>query len=104
MNAFMSRPKTAALIVAAGRGTRAGSEIPKQWRPIAGARVIDHTIARFRTHPLVDTVVVVISPKDRGFADSLQNQPDLFANGGDDRSSSVRNGLQAMAAEATWGS
>ena len=42
---------TAALIVAAGRGTRAGAGLPKQWRQLAGQRVADWTVARFRSHP-----------------------------------------------------
>ena len=38
---------TAAIIVAAGRGTRAGPGAPKQWRPLAGRRVIDWTVDAF---------------------------------------------------------
>ncbi|NDD88458.1 MAG: hypothetical protein EBZ32_04350, partial [Rhodobacteraceae bacterium] len=33
----------AAIIVAAGRGTRAGSALPKQWHPLLGRHVIDWT-------------------------------------------------------------
>jgi 2-C-methyl-D-erythritol 4-phosphate cytidylyltransferase len=38
----------AALIVAAGRGTRAGGNDPKQWQMLAGKRVIDHTLNAFK--------------------------------------------------------
>jgi len=39
-----SEPSIAALIVAAGRGKRAGGNVPKQWQPLNGKRVIDQTI------------------------------------------------------------
>ncbi|NBR91822.1 MAG: bifunctional 2-C-methyl-D-erythritol 4-phosphate cytidylyltransferase/2-C-methyl-D-erythritol 2,4-cyclodiphosphate synthase, partial [Rhodobacteraceae bacterium] len=54
----------AVLIVAAGRGTRAGGEIPKQWQPLAGKRVIDHTLALFQSLPEVAHVCVVLHPDD----------------------------------------
>ena len=38
----------AAIIVAAGRGTRAGGDLPKQWQDLRGQPVIAHTIAALR--------------------------------------------------------
>lgn len=87
---------TAAVIVAAGRGTRAGGEIAKQWQEVAGARVIDHTLRTFRTHPRIDHIVVVLHP------DSL-NTPLSGATtvaGGDTRARSVRAGLEALTGAA----
>jgi len=49
----------AALIVAAGRGSRAGGPQPKQWQGLAGARVIDHTLAAFRALPQITEIVLV---------------------------------------------
>ena len=40
--------KIAALIVAAGRGSRAGGIAPKQWQVVNGKRIIDHTLDLFR--------------------------------------------------------
>ncbi|WP_170437718.1 bifunctional 2-C-methyl-D-erythritol 4-phosphate cytidylyltransferase/2-C-methyl-D-erythritol 2,4-cyclodiphosphate synthase [Ruegeria arenilitoris] len=86
---------TAAIIVAAGRGLRAGGGQPKQWRPLAGRRVADWTIERIKAQ--VPLVVLVLSPDDpeawTGFADSGL----ILAPGGADRAESVRNGLQALA-------
>ena len=44
---------TAAIIVAAGRGTRAGGDLPKQWQTLAGRTVAAHAMQRFADHPRV---------------------------------------------------
>lgn len=62
----------AALIVAAGRGTRAGSGMPKQWRPLAGRRVADWTLDAFLSHPEIDIVMVVLHRDDIGHLDGYQ--------------------------------
>ena len=54
---------TVAIIVAAGKGNRAGGKVPKQWRTIAGKLVVDWSIDAFKNHDLVDFVVVVLPPK-----------------------------------------
>lgn len=83
-----------ALIVAAGRGTRAGGEMPKQWRMLAGRRVIDHTIAAFQRHAAVDAIIVVLHPDDAALYGADLQAADLqIAVGGADRATSVRNGL-----------
>ncbi len=86
--------KTSALIVAAGRGNRAGGDIPKQWREIAGARVIDHTVARFLKHPGIDLVMVVLHGDDIALFPPREGV--LITTGGASRDASVRNGLQAL--------
>ncbi|MEP1777227.1 MAG: 2-C-methyl-D-erythritol 4-phosphate cytidylyltransferase, partial [Nitratireductor sp.] len=57
----------AVVIVAAGRGERAGqsAEGPKQYRRIGGRAVLDRTIAAFRDHPAVGRIVVAIHPDDQ---------------------------------------
>jgi 2-C-methyl-D-erythritol 4-phosphate cytidylyltransferase/2-C-methyl-D-erythritol 2,4-cyclodiphosphate synthase len=58
--------RIAAVIVAAGRGERAGqADGPKQYRHIGGRAVIAHTLETFLSHPQVDTVVVAIHADDR---------------------------------------
>ncbi len=89
---------TAVIIVAAGRGIRAGGGIPKQWRHLAGKRVIDHTLDRFRNHKGVDRIVVVLSPSDMERAGEFSDV--LCVAGGDSRDQSVRNGLLALAEDA----
>lgn len=85
--------KTAAVIVAAGRGTRAGGGLPKQWRPLAGRRVADWTLARFKAHPGIDHIVLVIHPDDHAFADGLEIE---VVHGGATRDASVQAGLEAL--------
>ena len=91
-----SQPKIAALIVAAGRGTRAGGTSPKQWQPLRGKRVIDHTLAAFQDHPLVDRVVVVVNEADMAYAKELTDKGCIITSGGVDRAGSVRNGLAVL--------
>ncbi|MDV4144138.1 bifunctional 2-C-methyl-D-erythritol 4-phosphate cytidylyltransferase/2-C-methyl-D-erythritol 2,4-cyclodiphosphate synthase [Shimia sp. FJ5] len=85
--------KTAALIVAAGRGTRAGPGAPKQWRPLAGRRVADWTVAAFAAHPAIDLILAVTHPDDAAEAATLGVET---VDGGATRADSVRAGLEAL--------
>ncbi len=84
---------TAAIIVAAGRGTRAGGDLPKQWQLLAGVPVVAHSIRAFAG--LVDKIVLVIHPDDQARAMALDGDLTLVL-GGDSRDHSVRNGLDAL--------
>lgn len=87
----------ATIIVAAGKGLRAGGDVPKQWQVIAGKRVIDHTINAFRD---VGPVVVVLNSDDLRLGETLV-APDLtVVAGGSTRDASVRAGLDALKARA----
>ena len=55
----------AALIVAAGRGSRAGPGAPKQYRQLAGEPVLRRTLSAFAAHPLISSVMAVIHEDDR---------------------------------------
>ena len=57
----------AAIIVAAGRGTRAGGDLPKQWQMLAGRPVVAHTLDAFAGL----LRVLVIHPDDRARAEPL---------------------------------
>ena len=48
--------RIAAVIVAAGRGTRVGGGVPKQWRALAGMPVARHAMETFYAHPAVSDV------------------------------------------------
>ncbi len=86
---------TAALIVAAGRGLRAGGDVPKQWRMLAGRRVADWTVDAFRAAPGVGRIVLVLHPDDMARA---TDYPDATCvPGGATRGASVRAGLEALA-------
>ena len=84
---------TAAIIVAAGRGIRAGGNLPKQWQMLAERPVVAHSIATFLD--LVDQIVLVIHPDDRASAAQLGTHLHLV-EGGATRDRSVRNALEAL--------
>jgi len=95
--------KVAAVIVAGGRGYRAGGEVPKQYREIAGEPVIRPTLLAFLRHSQVDAVQPVIHPNDESaFAAATAGLKNLLAPvpGGATRQASVRAGLEALQATA----
>ncbi|MCA3446641.1 MAG: bifunctional 2-C-methyl-D-erythritol 4-phosphate cytidylyltransferase/2-C-methyl-D-erythritol 2,4-cyclodiphosphate synthase [Rhodobacter sp.] len=81
----------AAIIVAAGRGTRAGGAVPKQWQQLAGKPVVAHSILAFAG--LADLVILVIHPDDMAFAAPLGVR---LVEGGATRDASVRNALEHL--------
>ncbi len=86
----------AALIVAAGRGIRAGGELPKQWQMLNGMRVADWTLRTFLKSQM-DHIVLVLPPNDVEVWEMYSMTPGLIlAAGGQDRATSVLNGLQAL--------
>jgi 2-C-methyl-D-erythritol 4-phosphate cytidylyltransferase / 2-C-methyl-D-erythritol 2,4-cyclodiphosphate synthase len=92
----------AALIVAAGRGSRAGDGAPKQFRSLGGRPVIARTVEAFAAHPAVSTIRVVIDPEEadlyrRSIAPLDKLGPPIA--GGATRQDSVRAGLEALAAD-----
>lgn len=87
-----------ALIVAAGRGSRIGGEIPKQYRSVGGLPILRRSVLAFATHPDVDRVAVVIHPDDAPhYADAVDGL-DLLppVHGGATRQESVRRGLMSL--------
>jgi 2-C-methyl-D-erythritol 4-phosphate cytidylyltransferase/2-C-methyl-D-erythritol 2,4-cyclodiphosphate synthase len=93
----------AAVVVAAGRGERAGGDIPKQYRDIAGEPMIRSTLAAFLNHPQVDLVQPVIGAGDqelyRAATAGIRNLA-APVPGGATRQASVRAGLEALAVRA----
>jgi len=100
----MPSPKSdtvAAVIVAAGRGERAGAsaEGPKQYRRIAGTAVLARTLDVFLRHPSIARIVVVIHPDDDAlFAASVGALPAhvVAVHGGATRQQSTLLGLRAL--------
>jgi 2-C-methyl-D-erythritol 4-phosphate cytidylyltransferase/2-C-methyl-D-erythritol 2,4-cyclodiphosphate synthase len=89
---------TLALIVAAGRGQRAGGGVPKQYRPVGGVPVLRRTAEALCGHDSVDGVCVAIHPDDRPrYDDALNGLPLLPpVPGGATRQDSVRAGLEGL--------
>jgi len=93
---------TGVVIVAAGRGERAGqsAEGPKQYRRIGGVPVIRRTIEAFARHPGIDVIAVAIHPDDEElFRASAGDLADacIAVIGGATRQESTRLGLLALA-------
>jgi 2-C-methyl-D-erythritol 4-phosphate cytidylyltransferase/2-C-methyl-D-erythritol 2,4-cyclodiphosphate synthase len=86
----------AAIIVAAGRGTRAGGTVPKQWQLLAGQPVVRHSIRAFAG--LADQVILVVHPDDVARAAPMGVH---LVEGGATRDASVRNALNHLAGTGT---
>ena len=95
-------PSVAAVVVAAGRGLRAGGQIPKQYRELAGEPVIRSSLSLFAWHGQIGAVQAVIHADDRSAyenaAKGLRLLPAVM--GGATRQASVRAGLEALSARA----
>lgn len=87
-----------ALIVAAGRGTRFGGDVPKQYSRLGGQPLLRHTLDAFIGHPRIDAVRVVIHPEDIGLYEDATRDLDLLlpVEGGAERQESVRRGLESL--------
>ncbi len=87
-----------ALIVAAGRGERAGGEEPKQYRQVGGKTVLRRSIESFLYHPAVEAVCVVVHTDDRELYQAATEDIRILApvTGGECRQASVHNGLKAL--------
>jgi len=94
----------AAIIVAAGKGTRMGANMDKLWLEVAGRPVIAHTWKRFNDAACVDEIILVIrdgmQPHFTQLAEKFQFQkPFRFVVGGAERQDSVWNGLAAVSSK-----
>ena len=91
-------PSVAAVVVAAGRGRRAGGDLPKQYRAIAGEPIIRSSLSLFAWHGEVAAVQPVIHADDmapyQAAVQGLKLMPPVF--GGATRQASVRAGLEAL--------
>lgn len=96
-----------AVVPAAGRGTRMGSEIPKQYLHVAGRAVIQHTVERLAAQAGVAGVVLALAADDRHWAELALRvtKPVVTVVGGAERCHSVLAALAYLQAEqpqATW--
>jgi 2-C-methyl-D-erythritol 4-phosphate cytidylyltransferase len=85
--------RVGAVIVAAGRGTRAGGGVPKQWRRLAGRSVAQHAMQAFADHPAVSRIALVLHPDDMDSALWPRDPAAEVVAGGATRSESVLAGL-----------
>jgi 2-C-methyl-D-erythritol 4-phosphate cytidylyltransferase/2-C-methyl-D-erythritol 2,4-cyclodiphosphate synthase len=90
--------RTVALVLAGGRGIRAGGGVPKQYRPIAGVPMMRRTLEAFARHPRIAAVRAVIHPDDQdAFAETCGDLGlDAPLLGGATRQESSLNGLKGI--------
>ncbi len=88
-----------ALIVAAGKGERAGGPVPKQFQRVAGHSVLAHCVDHFRGHSAISSIILVVAPNGSEQALSALGgrQVNAIIEGGPTRQASVHNGLTAIA-------
>ena len=77
-----------AVLLAGGVGTRVGLDIPKQLIKIAGKTILEHTLAAFQTHPMVDEIIVMMAP---GHLDAVRA---MVRGGGYDKVTRVLEGAE----------
>jgi 2-C-methyl-D-erythritol 4-phosphate cytidylyltransferase / 2-C-methyl-D-erythritol 2,4-cyclodiphosphate synthase len=87
-----------ALVVAAGRGTRLGAALPKQYLPLAGKPLLRYSLETLARHPAIGHVRVVFNPDDHAHYDVASRGLDLLppVAGGAARQDSVRLGLESL--------
>ena len=94
-------PRCTVLIVAAGRGSRFGGPLPKQYALLKGQPILRHTLLAFQGIRGITAQRVVIAPGDDAHyaqaADGLGLAPPV--QGGVSRQQSVLYGLEALAAD-----
>lgn len=99
------RGRVVALVVAAGEGRRMGAGVPKQLLPLAGKPVLLHSLAAFDRHPQVDALCVAARPAYHSMLRLEKPWTDLHkellvVSGGNERSDSVWNALEALEGRA----
>lgn len=93
-----------ALVVAAGTGSRAGGGLPKQYRHLAGKPLLAHALEGLDRAGIGELRVVIGPGQDLLYREALGGRPlPSPIAGGRDRQDSVRNGLEAIAAEGGAG-
>jgi 2-C-methyl-D-erythritol 4-phosphate cytidylyltransferase len=94
-----------AIIVAAGKGTRMGSQTDKLFLPLAGRPVVAHTWQRFDSAPFIGEIIIVTREGMQDVFTELAakfqfSKPFRLVAGGKERQDSVWNGLQALSPAA----
>lgn len=90
---------TAAILVAAGRGERAGGSMPKQFAMLAGAPILLHSFRALSHHPAIGRVIVVVGDGQEEMARTALGEDARLVTGGATRRLSVRAGLEALSAD-----
>ena len=100
--------KQSVIIVAGGKGLRAGGELPKQFQPIGGEPMLIHTIKAFYDYDYRISIVVVLTEDSHLLWSKLCEEhrfpvPHTVVPGGETRFHSVKNGLEEISEEEIVG-
>lgn len=103
----MKNIKYWAVIPAAGLGLRMNSHLPKQYLPLNGTPILEHTIKKFLENHYIEKIVVVLNRDDTYWQSlKLDHKPQILTTwGGKNRAESVLNGLELLkeaADEKDW--
>lgn len=100
-SAYCGHMKVHAVIVAGGKGIRAGGDTPKQRQLISGIPMYQWSLKAFEDHPGIESIVIVVPEADAKVYrdDAIESDRVSIAFGGRDRSGSVLNGLKALEAD-----
>ena len=90
-----------AIIVAGGSGSRMGTDIPKQFLPVAGMPVLMHTLLKFQSYSSSLQIILVLPENQMQAWESLCKKYSFevvheIVKGGNSRFQSVSNGLNAI--------
>ncbi len=92
-----------AVVPAAGAGRRMGAELPKQYLLLGAKTVLEHTLDALLACDILSGIVVVVAEHDARWAalgQRYRHRPLVSVTGGAERSHSVLNGLEQLAAQA----
>ena len=99
------RSDVGVIVVAAGKGTRLGGDVAKQFRDLAGVPVLLHALRPFVSHPAVCATVVVLPESEASrppdFLRELLGDALMVVAGGETRRESVARGLAALPDDCT---
>ena len=91
------------VVPAAGAGRRMGSGIPKQYLPLAGKTVIEHTLDALLSCPCIDSILIAVAADDPVWPEIEKHYHDVSLEtvaGGNERCHSVLNALDHLAQSA----
>jgi 2-C-methyl-D-erythritol 4-phosphate cytidylyltransferase len=103
----MSQGNIAALVVAAGKGSRMGTKEHKQYLLLDGVPILVHTLLAFERSPLIDMIVLVVGVDDVERCQQFAKQYKIsklrtVVSGGSERQESVWRGLQTIMDDAEF--
>lgn len=96
--AMSDQARTWAIVPAAGAGRRMGADIPKQYLPLAGRTVLEHTLSKLAAIPGISGIVLALGRDDEWWPtlDFRCDVPLRVVEGGDERVHSVFNAVDAI--------